>query len=163
MPLMAATALTGLDTTIQLMKAIPWWPILIAFLAWMYDKVCSLAGVPGRLVHDFRRTAVRNLERAGVPRSAAMKLTGHKTDAVYRRYAITHATMLQEAAAKLDAFLASKMIAVKSLAQGDASHAVSPTQRGFGAITSGTPFKKLFVSNMFLVRARVAEWQTRRT
>jgi len=32
--------------------------------------------------------AVRNLERAGVSRSVAMKMTGHKTEAVYRRYAI---------------------------------------------------------------------------
>ena len=47
-----------------------------------------LAGAPGRLIHDFRRTAVRNLERAGVPRSTAMKLTGHLTDGVYSRYAI---------------------------------------------------------------------------
>ena len=66
-----------------------------------WKKACKDAGVPGRLVHDFRRTAVRNLERAGVPRSAAMKLTGHKTEAVYRRYAITDSVMLQEAAAKL--------------------------------------------------------------
>ena len=57
--------------------------------------------MPGRLVHDLRRTAVRNLERAGVPRSAAMKLTGHKTEAVYRRYAITDSAMLQDAVAKL--------------------------------------------------------------
>jgi integrase len=64
-------------------------------------KACKAAGVPGRLVHDFRRTAVRNLERAGVSRSAAMKLTGHKTEAVYRRYAITDSAMLQEAAVKL--------------------------------------------------------------
>ena len=64
-------------------------------------KACRSAGVPGHLVHDFRRTAVRNLERAGVPRSAAMKLTGHRTEAVYRRYAITDSAMLQEAAVKL--------------------------------------------------------------
>src|SRR5262249_26460190 len=38
--------------------------------------------------HDFRRTVVRSLERAGVARSVAMKLTGHRTEAVYRRYAI---------------------------------------------------------------------------
>jgi hypothetical protein len=52
-------------------------------------SACCVAGVPGRLVHNFRRTAVRNLERAGVPRSSGMKLTGHKTLAVYARYAIT--------------------------------------------------------------------------
>ncbi|HEY2955520.1 MAG TPA: tyrosine-type recombinase/integrase [Candidatus Eisenbacteria bacterium] len=53
-----------------------------------WAKACAAAGVPGRLVHDLRRTAVRNLERAGVPRSTAMQLTGHRTEAVYRRYAI---------------------------------------------------------------------------
>ncbi len=66
-----------------------------------WAKACKDAGVPGRLVHDFRRTAVRNLERAGVPRSAAMRMTGHKTECVYRRYAITDSAMLQEAALKL--------------------------------------------------------------
>jgi integrase len=53
-----------------------------------WATACRKAGVPGRLVHDLRRTAVRNLERAGVPRSVAMKLTGHKTENIYRRYAI---------------------------------------------------------------------------
>ncbi len=41
-----------------------------------------------KIPHDFRRTAVRRFERAGVPRSVAMKLVGHKTEAIYRRYAI---------------------------------------------------------------------------
>ena len=51
--------------------------------------------------HDLRRTAVRNLERAGVSRSVAMKLTGHKTEAVYRRYAIVSESDMREGAAKL--------------------------------------------------------------
>ena len=48
-----------------------------------------------------RRTAVRNLERAGVPRSAAMAMVGHKTESIYRRYAIVDEGMLKESAAKL--------------------------------------------------------------
>lgn len=55
----------------------------------------------GRLVYDLRRTAVRNLERARVPRSVAMKLTGHKTEAIYRRYAIVDEQDLREGVAKL--------------------------------------------------------------
>jgi hypothetical protein len=42
-------------------------------------------------------------EVLGVPRSAAMKMTGYKTEAVYRRYAISDSAMLQEAALKLAA------------------------------------------------------------
>jgi integrase len=78
-----------------------------------WATACRLAGVPGRLVHDFRRTAVRNLDRAGVSRSAAMKLTGHKTEAVYRRYAIVDSGMLQEAVLKLGAFHAAETAAEK--------------------------------------------------
>jgi hypothetical protein len=52
-----------------------------------------------------RRSAVRNLDRAGVSRSMAMKLTGHKTENVYRRYAIVAENDLREAGAKLAATL----------------------------------------------------------
>ena len=68
-----------------------------------WRTACRKAGLPNRLPHDFRRTAVRNLERAGVPRSAAMKMVGHKTEAIYQRYAIADEGMLREAAAKLAA------------------------------------------------------------
>ena len=63
---------------------------------------CTKAGVPGRLLHDMRRSAVRNLERDGVSRSAAMAMVGHKTEAIYRRYAIVDASALRDAAAKID-------------------------------------------------------------
>jgi integrase len=68
-----------------------------------WDTACKAGGCPGRIPHDFRRTAVRNLERAGVPRSAAMAMVGHKTEAIYRRYAIVDSGVLREAAAKIDA------------------------------------------------------------
>lgn len=56
-----------------------------------------IKAVADRIPHDFRRTAVRNLERAGVPRSAAMKMVGHKTRASYSRYTIADETMLRDA------------------------------------------------------------------
>jgi integrase len=56
---------------------------------------------PLRIPHDLRRTAVRNLERAGVPRSVAMQMVGHKTEAIYRRYAIVSESDLRAAAEKL--------------------------------------------------------------
>jgi integrase len=62
---------------------------------------CNGAGLPGLLIHDLRRSAVRNMEQAGVSRSVAMKLTGHKTEAVYRRYAIVSQADLEEAARRL--------------------------------------------------------------
>lgn len=67
-----------------------------------WATACTAAAAPGRILHDFRRTAVRNLERDGVSRSAAMAMVGHKTESIYRRYAIVDAGALRDAAAKID-------------------------------------------------------------
>ena len=82
----------------------PWtfWPVADhSWCAW--TSACQRAHVAGRLVHDLRRTAVRNLERSGVSRSVAMKLTGHLTESVYSRYAIVSEGDLREGVAKLAA------------------------------------------------------------
>jgi hypothetical protein len=65
------------------------------------DSTPIVVQKPTKLVHDLRRTAVRRLERAGVSRSVATKLTRHKTESVYRRYAIVAEADLAEGVQKL--------------------------------------------------------------
>jgi integrase len=72
--------------------------------AWRAARVA--ARCPDRIPHDFRRTAVRNLVRAGVPERVAMQLTGHKTRAIFERYNIVSPGDLRDAARRLDEFLA---------------------------------------------------------
>jgi len=70
-----------------------------------WDEACLRAGVPGLLFHDLRRSAVRNLRRAGVSQKVAREFSGHKTDAVFDRYNITDFDDLKDAAKRLSRFL----------------------------------------------------------
>ena len=55
----------------------------------------------GALIHDFRRTAVINMEESGLPRMVAMAISGHKTDSIYRRYHIVRREHLIDAGKRL--------------------------------------------------------------
>jgi integrase len=77
-------------------------PIASFRKAWA--SACRFAGVPGRLFHDLRRCAARNLLAAGVPQAVAMKITGHKTDSMYRRYAIITPDQQREALRRAESY-----------------------------------------------------------
>jgi integrase len=71
-----------------------------------WANACKKAGVSGSLFHDLRRTAVRNMIRAGIDQTVAMAISGHRTDAIFRRYNITSDDDLREAQSRLEGYVA---------------------------------------------------------
>jgi integrase len=67
-----------------------------------WAKACKDAGVAGLLFHDLRRTAARNLRKAGVAEGVIMKIGGWRTRSVFERYAIVSQSDIADAIGKLE-------------------------------------------------------------
>jgi hypothetical protein len=78
-----------------------------------WRTACKHAKLVGHIPPDFRRSAVRRLERAGIARSAATKIVGHSSEAIYHRYSITNDADVREALAKVAAMPAPCLLRIR--------------------------------------------------
>jgi integrase len=80
-----------------------------AALRYEWDKAKSACGLDDLLVHDLRRSAIRNLTLAGVSQHVSMRISGHRTDSVFRRYNIVSTEQLSDAMKRVEQMLPVKI------------------------------------------------------
>jgi integrase len=70
-----------------------------------FVDACKAASLPNLRFHDLRRSAIRNMERAGISRKTAMEYSGRRTESVYRRYDIVSAQDMKRAAVTMENYI----------------------------------------------------------
>ena len=82
----------------------------IRFFQKAWKTACKDADLSGKLFHDFRRTAARNLTRSGTQETVAMRITGHKTRSIFDRYNISSQDDIRAAIERQEKFLSEKSV-----------------------------------------------------
>ena len=96
-----------------------------------FAAACRRAGIKGLRLHDLRHTASTNLRRAGVDTMTAMKIVGHKSEQMHRRYNTIQPEDLHEAAQKFERYTANTLITLAS--KSVAGQAISDSKSNVGA------------------------------
>jgi integrase len=91
-----------------------------------WHEACEAAGVPGLLFHDLRRSAVRNMKRAGNPDKAVMEISGHKTRSVFDRYDIISNEDITSVAQRTEEYLKARKEALKDSGESNRPHDKPP-------------------------------------
>ena len=81
-----------------------------------FDKACKRAGIANLRLHDLRHMASTNLRRAGVDPTTAMKIVGHKSERMHRRYNTVEPEDLRSAVSQLAAYHANTVITPEVIA-----------------------------------------------